>query len=962
MKDNTGSKDQQNSQWQLLWSLFDQAISGSAEQQISLLAQVRVQHPDCYQELSAMLTAHNSDHPLLDEPDQLTNWHQDLTIPDHIGGYEIIGPLGSGGAGDVFKARQNNDGFEHTVAIKLAPVGRYSSWVLDSFNNELNMLLSLNHPNIERLYEGGVSADNIPYLVVEYIDGEHLNVHCDQHQLKLRARISLFIQVCDAVATLHQSLIIHRDIKMSNIMVDQQGTAKLLDFGLAKFTDIGGRDESAEMTLSGWMMTLAYASPEQVKGELITTASDVYALGVVLHALLCGQLPHQIKAHDLADAAKQITEVIPPPPSEHITDASSVSQVEPNLRGKLKGELDAIVSKALQKDPLRRYSSAQQLAEDLQRYLHHQPVLASPDSVWYRMKKFTQRHAIGVASTSLFVMALVLLSVLLFNRSVELEQSLLATQQEKQRVRQVTDFLIDVFKTSDPLLSQTEVVDVKTLLDHASEQLASQFTDQPATRAKLYETLGSVYLNMSDVQQAELLLQEANRINTERSPQDRLEALLIEAQLLQSKGDIKPALALLDLFNQQQGTLNLPIALVMKMALLQGQLLSQIGDPTAAIQVINEAKARLARAEPMADEYRIRQLEADMNHLLGSVYWKLGDWPQVKKHYQASYQSHVQRLGNAHHLTLRSLSALGVLDYARGRFSEALDKLNEVLKQRQQQLGDNHYLTAEAHNRVGAAFYELGQLADAEAHYQAAVQGLQDSGLGQSIKLTRVLNNLGLIKRQQKQYQAAAALFSRALVIQTELLGETHPDLAAMVNNLGLTAYDQNLLPEALEWFQKSYDLQFQANGHQHVNIAFSMTNIARMYVMMGQADQVDNWLDDALALRAEKLGTDNLMYAATLMAKAEWAWAIKDWALASQLADQALTIRSAQLADDDWRMAVVRHLRNSLAARQGDAQYDRLLACDLQLIQQQFGVTHPMVRSARERSPGVGVELCAKD
>ena len=322
MKDNSGAKNQQQAQWELLWELFDQAVAGDEEQQAEVIRQAREQHPECHQELLDMLEAHHSDHPLLDQPEPMNQWHQAFVPPQQIGGYQIIEPLGTGGSGDVYKARKSSEGFEHTVAIKMAPHGRYSRWVLDSFNNELKMLLSLNHPNIERLYEGGVSGDNVPYLVVEYIDGEHLDQHCDSHRLNLKQRIQLFIQVCDAVATLHQSLIIHRDIKASNIMVDQQGTAKLLDFGLAKITDLKPRDEPGEMTLSGWMMTLAYASPEQVRGEHITTASDVYALGVVLYALLCGQLPHQINAQNLADAARQITEVEPPLASEHIkTDA-----------------------------------------------------------------------------------------------------------------------------------------------------------------------------------------------------------------------------------------------------------------------------------------------------------------------------------------------------------------------------------------------------------------------------------------------------------------------------------------------------------------------------------------------------------------------------------------------------------------------------------------------------------------
>ena len=219
-KENKRTKSD-TTDWDLQWQLFDQIIEADADGQERLLDEIKQQHPQHHDALVELLASHNTASTLLDEP--ITQFDVTKTdhIPTEIGGYEIIEPLGAGGLGDVYLARKAEEGFDHTVALKMAPSGRYSNLVLDSFNNELRMLLNLNHPNIERLFEGGVSADNIPYLVVEYIDGAHIDRYCDQHQLNVKQRIKLFVQICEAVATLHHSLIIHRDIKPDNIMINR---------------------------------------------------------------------------------------------------------------------------------------------------------------------------------------------------------------------------------------------------------------------------------------------------------------------------------------------------------------------------------------------------------------------------------------------------------------------------------------------------------------------------------------------------------------------------------------------------------------------------------------------------------------------------------------------------------------------------------------------------------------------
>ncbi len=943
--------------WELQWQLFDKIINTTNNQQPQLLQDIEKNHPTHYPKLLALLASHQTSSTLLDQPLIGFDQVEAVSIPETIDNYQIIKPLGSGGLGDVYLARKNEENFEHIVAIKMAPVGRYSDWVLKSFNNELKMLLNLNHPNIERLFEGGISSDKIPYLVVEYIDGLHIDHYCDQKRLTIKQRIKLFIQVCEAVTVLHQSLIIHRDIKPSNIMVDQHGTVKLLDFGLAKLHDKNATHTSNEVTLSTFMMTLAYASPEQITNKNMTTASDVYALGMLLNYLLCGQLPYQVNNNDLVQASQQITKNVPPLASQNILKSAVVNQVSNQLKSQLKGELDAILSMAIHKQPERRYSSAQQFADDLKSYLNHEPVLAKPDTVVYRIRKFIQRHTLAVLASVSVMLSLLMLTVLLLNRSQELQSALQATQEEKQRVSQVTEFLVDVFKLSDPLDNQVEIINVKDLLDYSSQQLDDQFNQQPATKVKLYQTLAEVYINMSDIEASEQLLNKAKQFKLQQSPADELSGLLIRVDLLHTKGQLKEALSVLNSFDQNHSNVVLPVNLSLKKKLKKGDLLYDVGEYDLAIETLRHSDQILMNQENPNETLKVQQLQADIHQMLGNVYFKKGDLKQVEYYYQLSFDSNSTHLGPENDATLNSLSALGILAYQQGLYELAKTRFSQVLNVRKKQLGPYHFITADAHNRTGAAEYELGHIDAAENHYREAKQGFEASGLNESVKLASVLNNLGLIKRQKTEYTAAEELFTQALEIESKLLGEGHPSLATQLNNLALSSFDQGDFKQALKLFKQSYQLQFNKTGLNNANIAFSMNNMGRVYLHLEQWEHAETWISQAMQLRAEHFGMDHLLYADTLMAQAELAFATKNLDQAVKSTEQALKIRTKQLAENDWRLADSRNLLRSL--NQADIKSHTLFCVDAKSIQKRFGLNHPRAKRTSERMKWLSYPAC---
>jgi hypothetical protein len=316
-----------------------------------------------------------------------------FTAGDRVGAYKLIAPLGKGGMGAVWRAVREEEGFEQPVAIKFVHEG-LSDNLLDRFRRERQILAQLNHPNIARILDGG-TVDGLPYLVMELIEGRPLVAYADQQQLGLDDRVRLFRMVCEAVQYAHQRLVVHRDLKPANILVTADGAPKLLDFGIAKILAEDDPDRAATQTLTGFMMmTPDYASPEQVRGEPVSTATDVYSLGAILYELLSGHRPHGLSSYDAAELVERIC---------------NTDTVAPSKRGKpaLRGDLDTIILKAMQKDPARRYGSADQLSEDLRRYLTGLPVLARPDTLRYRMAKYARRHTWGLTSAAAVVLALI---------------------------------------------------------------------------------------------------------------------------------------------------------------------------------------------------------------------------------------------------------------------------------------------------------------------------------------------------------------------------------------------------------------------------------------------------------------------------------------------------------------------------------------------------------------------------
>jgi serine/threonine-protein kinase len=474
-----------------------------------------------------------------------------------IGPYRVIREIGRGGMGTVYLAARDDDQYQKRVAIKVVR-GLDSAAVVRHFRRERQILAGLEHPNIARLLDGGTTDDGLPYLVMQHVEGLPVDRFCDEHKLDVRERLELFRGVCAAVQHAHRNLVVHRDIKPANVLVTTDGAPKLLDFGIAKILN---PDIAADVaTATGLSMTPDYASPEQARGAPITTATDVYSLGVVLYELLTGHRPYRLKSREPLAVLKAICEEEPEKPSTAVTrdeageptggaapprTAETVSRTREGtperLRRRLRGDLDNIVMMALRKEPQRRYGSVEALSEDIRRYLEGLPVEAHKPTAWYRGSKFVRRHALGVAAAAAFVVLVVGFAVSMAVLSARVARERDRAEKAAARASAVNAFLLETLGSANPFEGRGRETTVLEALRLAAAKLEGAFPGQPGVEAGVRYTIGVTYLRLGRFDEAEPMLRSAIRLlgdqQGEASPAlvDALSALGI---LRQNRGDL----------------------------------------------------------------------------------------------------------------------------------------------------------------------------------------------------------------------------------------------------------------------------------------------------------------------------------------------------------------------------------------------------------------------------------------
>ncbi|HSE40209.1 MAG TPA: serine/threonine-protein kinase [Acidobacteriota bacterium] len=707
----------------------------------------------------------------------------------HIGPYRITGLIGQGGMAEVYSAIRDDDQYQKQVAIKLIR-NPGAAFLIKRFQHERQILASLEHPCIARFLEGGTTEDGIPYLVMEYIEGEQITTYCINRNLNLRARLQLFRSVCDAVQYAHRNLVIHRDLKPSNILVTSEGVPKLLDFGIAKLLNPEWITEAPTVghTVTAIrIMTPEYASPEQIYGENVTTSTDVYSLGIILYELLTGIRPRDFKTKSLAGIERIITEEEPEKPSLAVVKNAAAAESRPiadtkKLRRELAQDLDNIVMMAIRKEPQRRYLSAEQFGADIDSYLQGRPIRARTPTLSYRAAKFIGRHRIGVSVTVVFIIfALIFVAGILRERS-RAEQARVRAEREAARAKAVTEFLQDTFRAGNPFRNKLgRDVSLIEALQNAAKDIGTSFKNQPETEADIRNTVGYTFMRLGKYEDAEKNL---------------LRALEIRRKLHTGNNeDIATSLDNMGTLNHEKGSLP------------QGE------------KYFREALAMRKNLYPEGN----KQVSDTLNNL-GVLVHDEGKLPEAEKLYRECLELRYKFYGPEADETASTINNLGALLIAKEDFAAAETMMRQVLKLDLKRWGNDHPNVAFSMNNLAYCLEKGGKINDAAPLYRK-VSEMNPRLLGPEHPITtRGMCNLGRILMLQGNLKEAEPVLRKALEIQKRIMEPNHPQTANTLMTLAQALQRKNQCTEAEPLFRDAITIFTKSNydpGVKAITISF---------------------------------------------------------------------------------------------------------------------------------------------
>ena len=973
-------------EWRRVFELYDLAADVPPDQRDTWLDDAcRTDSADIRAAVRQMLADQNDGNDTLLRSASASVRHElesliDADAPEgdstRLGPWRLIKEIGRGGMGIVYLADRADGTFEQRAAVKRIRMGLDTDEVLARFLRERQILARLQHPGIARLIDGGADDRGRPYFVMEYVDGEPITAYCNRRSLTVDQRVTLFLAACRAVEFAHRTLVIHRDLKPSNILVTGEGELKLLDFGIAKVLS-GEADDAVDRTQTAMpALTPAYASPEQVRGEPATTATDVYGLGGVLYELLTDR-----RAHDVPDTSplayvREILERDPAPPSAMVSGVT---------RRRLRGDLDAVVLTALRREPDARYGSVGALCDDLERYLKGVPVQARRAPLMLRARKFVARHRIGVAATAVLAIAVTV------GVSATIWQAR-QTARAAARTQAVTTFLTSIFQESDPSAARGATITARELLDRGAARVERELVDQPDVQAEMFRVIGELYRQLGLLDQAGPLLERAVAVATAVSGADSREvaaALDRWGVLLWDRGE----------YPQAASTLERALAIRRKVHGAQseevsatlGALASVYSDlgrdeeaealhretyqidralygdeslvsATSAANLAIKLEERGAIEEAKALHRRVLDVRrrlggpdhpdvAESLLALGVLLSKNGEYDEAERCLREALASSQRVLGPAHHKVAHIMDNLATLLEHRGALSEAVATAREALEVRRRVLPAGHPDLGLSINNFATLSFRLGFFGDAERGFREALD-LFTRTLGPDHNYTSTsMANLALAVRERGALADAETLARRALAIRRATRGEESPEVAQSLRHVGLILTDRRAFGEAGRVLDRSVALSRRAYPPAHPRLAEALVTWGRLRLEEDQPRAAEPAFREALDIRLAKIGPDAWQTAEARMY-------LGMATCAAESADDALALIRAAGASFQaqpelprWRLAEARAFEGACLVRLGRRDEGRRLTDDsLTIVQTDLGTHHYLTEAIRRQ------------
>jgi serine/threonine protein kinase/tetratricopeptide (TPR) repeat protein len=863
--------------WQQIQSLFEQMIDAGASERAVRLGDACGDDLELRSSVESLLKSDaRLEDPLLDAigeaAESLLEDHQDRLIGTRIGPYRVASILGHGGMSTVYRGERDDSQYQQTVAIKVLQHATLHPRLRSRLHSERHILATLDHPSIARLIDSGDLEDGTPYLVMEHVDGESIDAYCDSRTLFVRERLELFIQVCAAVQYAHRNLVVHRDIKPSNIFVTGEGAPKLLDFGIAKLLAPDSLSHTLPVTrLQERILTPENAAPEQVLGRPITTATDIYALGVLLYQLLTGRSPYRLLSYSQLQLERAICMDDPVRPSQmvisrmsgetdddrgRISDRRGLSP--PRLRTRLSGDLDAIVAMAMRKEPDRRYPSVEAFADDLARHLHGQPVRARQGDWRYKTAKFLRRHVWPVASVAAAFLGLALFGGIMYWQNHRIELAREATAQERDRAQQVSAFLVDVFSQADPFNSQGKETTAKELLDRGAEKITGALSLQPEVRAELLESIGLAYRRQGLSERAIPLFEQAVAIRRQERPLNNVQiavalanlarALTDAGHLVSAEADLQQAVEL-----SESGAKSSPIETADILVQFGNFALDAKSDPEHAAQLFGKA---LNLYENTIGSQNL-QAAAALNGLAAAAVWR-DDYP-LAEHYQrqalAIFRATVSR---NHPDNAVALATLGYILTQRDKYGEAEQVLNEALQIERTVFGIDNPRIASIEADLGMLYDKEGDMTRAIAATVSAVDITRARRGAGHYMVGYYLDALANHLLKANDLPAAEADARQALAIYAEALPARHLYVASTHQLLGEVLLRRGSLPEAEAELRVALDMNAALAGADSWRAARSRASLGWLLIARDKAAEGEPMLVEARSILLATVGAQH--------------------------------------------------------------------------------------------------------
>jgi serine/threonine-protein kinase len=877
--------------WEQIDAILDAALAVPKEERAAVLDRECAGDEGLRGEVEQLLEAGEQDHGFLETPAGAFAWslvveelQREESLPEgmRVGPYRLIREIARGGMGSVFLAERADGQFEQRVALKLIKHGMDSDQVHRRFLSERRILARLSHDHIARLVDGGVTDDGHPWFAMEFVDGSPITQYCDEHGQTIAERIDLFRDVCETVRYAHQNLVIHRDLKPSNILVTPEGQVKLLDFGIAKLLEENSTDTPLTQT-EVRVMTPEYAAPEQVRGDPVTTATDVYALGAVLYELLSGRRAHQFKRRVPAEIERVVTEVEPEAPSAAARDGNV------NARA-LAGDLDTIVLKALQKEPSRRYLSADALNEDLRRYRAGLPVSARPDTIRYRVRKFVRRYRVLVGATAAVILALITgLGGTLWQANAASRQASVASA-EAAKATEVKDFLVGIFKGSEPSEARQRDITARDLLERGTRGIDTALRNQPEVHAELLDILGVIHGELALFPRADSLLRRsiqlsqslpgnADSVVAERmahratvltawSKYDQADSVLHQVLAIRQRtlGPDNPAVGstLTELGEMQRLKGNLDSAETLHRTAVAidrrraGKNDLQLAAGLYGLSItLNEQGKQVAADSAAREALAIRRarLASDHPDVLNAMHQvalnHVEDAPDQSMSVESEVLAARRRLyGNEHLLIADALNVLSLAAQSAGKLARAESLSTEALAINRKTLGDDHNSTIVMANNLAVLRYRLRQLPGAVAAMRLARDAWIRTLGGDHLYAFTATNNLGAMLSDLGNYREAEPLIREGLAKRQRQFGDTSAEAGQSWRNLGVLLHRTGRKAEGEVALRHAVENARRSLGPEHLRSAEALTSLGALLNDEGQTVEAERVLRQALAIR----------------------------------------------------------------------------------------------------------------